>query len=178
MDYTAAAIILFCILIAVNMFWLGGKIVHIEKMLQAIMDGGKFILPKINDGMRTMELVIKAAGNFGRSLVGKAKPRHIRNMGEVKPVPDVPDWMMERFVSALLREIEVAHSMDDVKLTEPVWINGGKWKDLVGGTPKQFRACMDRLETMKIVTRGDGRNTRVWARPYGLTLVRLRQLGH
>lgn len=156
-----AAIVAWMVIMTVNQYIIIGKQVEIVSMLK------RGTLPESERKIPMLELVTTA--------VRAVRARHIKNNG-APVVPDVPEWMMTRFVTVLLREIANSASIEDVKLTEPVWVAGGKFRDLVGGSPAQFRACIARLEAARIVTRGDRRGARVWSMPYRSINSKLRSL--
>lgn len=177
MDYSAAAVLLFCLLISANMYWLGGKIIAIEAMLKAIIDGGRFAMPRVNlNGSRVFELSLKAGKRFAERAKEKREAKRRKNLGGVGVVPDVDDFIMRKFCRVLLREIEESDDIEAVKLTESVWLAGGKFRELVGGSPAQFRACMERLEANRVITRSDGRGVRAWAQPYRSVTAKLKKI--
>ena len=104
------------------------------------------------------------------------KRRKIKNLNNAPVIPDVDDVLLRKFARVLLQEIGQSAGIEDVKLTEAVWIVGGKFKDIVGGSPAQFKACMDRLEAERIITRSGGKNVRVWAMPYRSITSKLQRL--
>lgn len=126
------------------------------------MDGRVSLRPKIN----IMQLTTSAL-------------RKIKNMNNAPVVPDIPEWMMERLVVELLRELSRS-APSEIKLSESVWIRDGRWRRMTGGTPQQFRDAMTRLEEARIVTRKDPekreKSERVFAQPYRSLESKLRKL--
>lgn len=98
------------------------------------------------------------------------KGKKLKNMNGAPVTPDVDDGIMRSFVRVLLREIEqkqqAGGSMADVSLVEADWVTNGRFAEVSGGSPKDFRACMDRLEAARIIERKDKRGTRGWRQPY------------
>lgn len=125
----------------------------------------------------TATLIDYAKQKYEQS-VQHMKKRRLKNVNKTPVIPDVPDEMLRQFARVLLHEIEQAASVEDVSLTETTWITDGKFKELIGGSRKQFTACMDRFEAARIVTRGGGKNTRVWAMPYRSITAKLQKFTH
>jgi len=132
--------------------------------------GGLSIMPSVN----TFQLVGRLVKR--RFSFKVPKLRKLRNLGKTPVTPDVDDTVLRKFVRVLLQEIGQSVDIEAVKLTEAVWIVGGKFKDVVGGSPAQFKACMERLEAERIVTRTGGKNVRVWAMPYRSIASKLQRL--
>jgi len=130
-------------------------------------------MPRVNSFQKSLRLV---GGLVKRQFSLMVPRRKLRNLGEVKPIPDVDDIILRKFARVLLQEIGQAAGIEDVKLTEPVWLVGGKFKEQIGGSPAQFKACMERLEAERIVTRAGGKNVRVWAMPYRSITSKLQRL--
>lgn len=156
-------------ILAVLYFSLGLHFVEVIALLALAMsrDGRSIggILPSVND---------YAKRNFG--YVTKIVRKKLKNMNGAAVVPDVSDEIMSRFVNVLLHEVDASASIEDVKLTEPVWVKSGKFAETVGGSPEQFRACMKRLEAARIAVVIDKRGTRGWAMPYRSIRSKLRNL--
>lgn len=127
------------------------------------------LLPKINNyakrGIYALDVKLQ-------------KRKKLKNMNGAPVTPDVDDGIMRSFVRVLLREIEqkqqAGGSMADVSLVEADWVTNGRFAEVSGGSPKDFRACMDRLEAARIIERKDKRGTRGWRQPYASITSKLK----
>jgi hypothetical protein len=75
----------------------------------------------------------------------------LKNLGEVQPIPAVNPQVEINFSSTLLNMYR--QDMRTPKITEGEWIVTGKWKELGGGTPENYRRVMDKWSTERIVGR-------------------------
>lgn len=149
--------------------------------LQLVIVAFLFAVAWMLDGKPTLTNILPKINNYARRGVYELgvrlqKPKKIKNLGQTPVTPDVDGIILRKFVRVLLQEIGQSVDIEAVKLTEPVWVAGGKFKELIGGSPAQFRACMDRLEAERVVTRAGGKNVRVWAMPYRSIASKLQRL--
>ena len=115
------------------------------KILISLQD--KNVLPRLSPKLKYNQVVLR-----------------LRNMGEVKPVPALDPDVEIRFARALL-----IAPKGTIKLTEAEWILTGRWKELGGGAPVNFRKVMDKWSVEKIVYRsnpGVKKSTYVLARDW------------
>jgi hypothetical protein len=75
----------------------------------------------------------------------------LKNLGDVEPIPAVNSQVEIKFASALLDLYRKNNQTP--KITEGEWITTGKWKELGGGTPENYRRVMDKWSTERIVGR-------------------------
>ena len=151
MDYTAVAIFIFIIIMVVNFFWMARKVENIEKMLTAILDGGKFIVPKVRDGMQMLELAVKTGKKIAQRAKEKRASKRIKNMGQTLVVPDVDDAMLTRFY----RKLKQMHDGGtDYKMTEDYWYPD-IWQGIGGTSKEQMRKVFDRAEAAGVLKRGN-----------------------
>jgi hypothetical protein len=99
-------------------------------------------MPRVNSFQKSIRLL----GGIAKRQFSQVVPRlrKVKNMGEVKPVPDIPLELERRLARAVL---DLFQKGADIKLTEAYWL--GRW----GGSPVQFRALMERWEAERIVER-------------------------
>jgi hypothetical protein len=137
-----------------------------------------WIIGLLSRGTETPSRLLPLIRDFAKRQFSFKVPklRKLKNLGKAPVVPDVDDIILRKFARVLLQEIGRSAGIEDVKLTEPVWLVGGKFKDVIGGSPAQFKACMERLEQERIVTRAGGKNVRVWAMPYRSITSKLQRL--
>lgn len=81
------------------------------------------------------------------------------NMGEVKPIPEVPPELERWMARELLRELDGGKMVDEVSLSVSTW--KGRWT----GTQEQFAALMDKWQEEGIVYRKNKRGDRAFVQP-------------
>jgi hypothetical protein len=64
----------------------------------------------------------------------------LKNMGDVKPVPNISRDLEYRFTLAVF---EMYKTGAEIKLTEAEWVSSGKWAGMGGTNAQQFRDLLD-----------------------------------
>lgn len=110
-------------------------------------------------------------------LAVRGAKRKLRNISRTPVVPDVDDEVFRKFCR-VLRDAAVQRGVEAVELSETFWIREGAFRELVGGSAEQFRACMSRLEAAGVLERADGRGRRTWRKPLHSITSKLKRMAY
>ena len=110
-------------------------------------------IPMLENTTRRARLFFQVVGSKMK------RPRKLVNMGDVKPIPDVPPELERWMARELLRELDGGKMVDEVSLSVSAW--KGRWT----GTQEQFAALMDKWQGEGIVYRKNKRGDRAFVQP-------------